>query len=94
MAVGLRLDFPSIGLEDYDKVCEALNFPSDWPDGLLAHGSSEREGKLRVVDAWESRAHFDRFAEERLQGAMGQAMGDRAEQPEVQETELHSFYVK
>lgn len=92
MAVGLRLDFSSLGLDDYDAVCRALNFPADWPDGLLAHSSTEVDGRVRVLDAWESRQHFDRFVQERLQGALGEAVGDRAEQPEVTETELHSVH--
>jgi hypothetical protein len=91
MPVGLRLNFPSNTLEDYDKVTEALNFPADWPDGLIAHGSHEADGHLVVNDVWESRGHFDRFVEERLQGAMGEALGDRANQPEIMERELHSF---
>lgn len=92
MAVGLRLNFPSNTLEDYDKVLVALNFPADWPDGLIAHGSHESDGHLVVNDVWESRGHFDRFVEERLQSAMGEAIGDRAREPEIIESELHSFY--
>lgn len=92
MAVRLQLDFNNLGLDDYDATCRALNFPADWPDGLLAHGSAEVEGRLRVVDVWESRQHFDRFVQERLQAAMGQAVGDRAEQPQITETGLHSFH--
>jgi hypothetical protein len=92
MAVGLRLGFSSLTLDDYDKVCEALNFPGDWPDGLKAHSSYEVDGRLVVADVWESRGHFDRFVGERLQGGMGQALGERAEQPEVLERELHTFH--
>ena len=91
MAVGLRLSFSTLTLDDYDAVCEALNFPGDWPDGLVAHGSHEADGHLVVNDVWESRGQFDRFVQERLQGAMGQAIGDRAEEPEVVERELHTF---
>jgi hypothetical protein len=92
MAVGLRLNFPNNTLEDYDKVVEALNFPADWPDGLIAHGSHEGDGHLVVNDVWESRGHFDRFVEERLQAAMGEALGDRANEPEIVEREMHSFH--
>jgi hypothetical protein len=92
MAIGLRLDFDNLGVDDYDATCRALNFPADWPDGLLAHASTEVDGKLRVLDAWQSREHFDRFVQERLQSAIRDALGDRAEQPEVTETELHSFH--
>jgi hypothetical protein len=94
MAVGLRLDFESLTLADYDAVCEALNFPADWPEGQLAHGSVEVEGKLRVYDVWESRAQFDQFGANRLGAAMGQALGDRAEQPQVTEGPFHTFYTR
>lgn len=94
MAVGLRLSMPSLTLEDYDKVCEALNFPAEWPDGQIAHGSHEADGHLVVNDVWESRAHFDRFVADRLQGAMGEALGDRASEPEIIERELHSFHTR
>lgn len=91
MPVGLRLNFPSNTLDDYDKVVEALDFPANWPDGLIAHGSHEGDGHLVVNDVWESRGHFDRFVEERLQGAMSDALGDRASEPEIVERQLHTF---
>ena len=94
MAVALRLDFEHLQLADYDAACQALNFPADWPDGLLAHGSMEADGKLRVYDVWQSRAHFDQFVAERLGAAIGQALGDRAEQPQVTERPLHTFYTR
>jgi hypothetical protein len=92
MAVGLRIGFSELTLDDYDKVCEALNFPSDWPDGLRAHSSYEVDGNLVVADVWDSRQQFDSFVEQRLQAAMGQALGDRAEEPEALERDLHTFY--
>lgn len=92
MPVGLRLSFPENTLDDYDKVSKALNFPAEWPDGLVAHGSHEADGHLVVNDVWESRQHFDRFVEQRLQAAMGQAIGDRAREPEIVETKMHTFY--
>ncbi len=29
MSVGLRLSFPENTLQDYDRICEALNFSAD-----------------------------------------------------------------
>jgi hypothetical protein len=92
MAVGLRLEFNTLSLSDYDAVCAALNFPADWPDGLITHVSFEENGALRVVDVWESRQKFDGFVASRLQCAMGQALAERAEAPDVMEAELHTFY--
>jgi hypothetical protein len=94
MTVALRLDFSKLGLDDYDAVCRALNFPADWPEGLRSHCSTEVDGRLCVLDVWESRPQFDRFVENRLQGAMGQAVGERAEAPQITEMELHTFEVR
>jgi hypothetical protein len=91
MPVGLRLDFPNTSLDDHDQVAETLNFPADWPDGLIAHAAYEADGHLVASDVWESRQHFDRFAEARLQAAMSEALGDRASEPEIRERELHHF---
>lgn len=94
MAVGIRLDFESLQLADYDAVCEALDFPADWPAGLLAHGSVEVDGRLRVYDVWESRSGFDQFVAGRLGAALGQALGERAEQPQVTEGPFHTFHTR
>lgn len=92
MAVGLRLNFSENTLDDYDKVCKALNFPKVWPDGLITHTSHQSDGHLVVNDVWESRAHFDRFVQSRLQKAMVDAVGDRAREPQITETALHTQY--
>ena len=92
MATRIQMDFASLRLDDYDRVCETLNFPADWPDGLLAHGTMEADGQLGGVDVWESAAAFDRFVEQRLGAAIGQALGERAEQPQRTDLELHTFY--
>jgi hypothetical protein len=94
MATRMQMDFANLGLSDYDAVCEKLNFPSDWPDGLISHGSAEVDGKLRVVDVWESQDHCERFAQSRLGPAIGEALGDRAEEPQVSPQELHTFYTR
>ncbi|MGH9034203.1 MAG: hypothetical protein ACRD0O_00435 [Acidimicrobiia bacterium] len=94
MAVALRVDFANLGLDDYDAICKALNFPAEWPDGLLVHGSTEIDGHLRVLDIWESRQQFDQFIGTRAQDAIGQAVGDRAEAPQVTEMGLHTLYTR
>jgi len=94
MAVGLRLNFPENNVDDYNKVCKALNFPKEWPDGLLTHSSHEPDGHLVVNDVWESRGQFDAFVHSRLQQAMGEAIGDRARAPEVVETLLHTLFAR
>src|SRR6476619_6784292 len=94
MAIGLKMVFEAVTLDDYDAICSALNFPADWPDGLVAHSSTEVDGVLRVMDIWESREQFDAFAQAHLGPSMGEALGDRAEQPQISERELHTFYAQ
>jgi hypothetical protein len=45
------------------------------------------EGGWRVIDVWESRGDFDRFAEETLAPMMG------GQAPEPQEFEVHAYRI-
>lgn len=94
MATRIQLDFAETTTDDYDRISEELNFPADWPEGLIAHGSADIDGRLRVVDVWESSGHFDRYVESKLGPAIGRTLGDRAEQPERSEQALHTFYTR
>ena len=44
------------------------------PQGLIVHIVQKTERGLRYVDVWESEADWDRFVEERLHPAVGQAL--------------------
>jgi hypothetical protein len=94
MAVALRIDFTRLGLDDYDSIRKVVNFPADWPDGLMVHGATEVDGRLRVLEIWQSRQQFDRWIESRIQGAMAEALGDRAEPPQVTQMELHALDIR
>ena len=94
MAVGVTMAFEGLGLAEYDEICTALDFPSDWPDGLLAHGSAEVDGDLRVTDVWESVEKWDAFREGTLVPTIGRTLGDRAVPPQEVQRELHTFYTR
>ena len=95
MPVGLRLNFPENTVDDYDKVVKALNFPAEWPDGLIAHSSHEVDGHMVLTEVWETRGHYDRFVAEQLQATIVETLGDRARPPvEIVERELHTFYAR
>jgi hypothetical protein len=78
MAIGLVLDIPGGTREFYDSVCRTMNWPDDWPEGQIAHYAGTGEGFWRVVDIWETREHFDRFARDRLGPAAQEASGGQA----------------
>ncbi len=65
-----------IGQEQYQAVNEKLNAQGDMPSGLIFHAAGPGEdGRWRIVEAWESRAHFDQFNEQRLTPAIAEVTG-------------------
>ena len=55
---------PSSTLADYRSVDDEMGDPR--PDGLLLTILGTDDTGLHVIDLWESKAHADRFAAERL----------------------------
>ena len=62
---------PGHSLGDYQAVTDALG--PEPAAGLLARIVGEADGALHIVDVWDSKAHADRFAAERLMPAFRQA---------------------
>lgn len=78
MVYAFTQDVP-IDASFYSRIREGLG--EQPPDGLIVHLAVERpEGGLRYYDVWESQAHWDRFAEERLHpvvhGLLREVFGD------------------
>jgi hypothetical protein len=64
MTYGFVQEVP-IDADFYGRIIEGLG--SEPPEGLVVHVAVELpQGGLRYLDVWESEAHWDRFAEERL----------------------------
>jgi hypothetical protein len=64
MAIGLLMEFPGMGQEQYDAVMEELNLGGRMPSGGITHAAGPTEGGWRVVDVWESQEAFDVFFRE------------------------------
>ena len=62
---------PGHSLSDYQAVAEVLG--PQTPEGRLALIVGEVNGALHIIDVWDSKAHADRFAAERLMPAFRQA---------------------
>lgn len=64
MTYAFTQDVP-INVDLYQRIIQDLG---DAPaEGLILHVAIERpEGGLRYIEVWESEAHWDRFAEDRL----------------------------
>jgi hypothetical protein len=65
---------PDQGLAEYEQLRRAVG---DEPiDGQREHHVGVVDGALVIADVWESRAHADRFAAERLLPAFDQSAVD------------------
>lgn len=92
MAVGLRLKFNGGTQAQYDAMHGYMNVDNDPPEGMIFHSAGPIEGGWGVIDCWESREAFDRFATGRLQQSV-QELGDRAfqGQPDIKEFPVHHY---
>jgi hypothetical protein len=76
--------------EEYDQVNDKLDVENNPPDGFIIHTGAEVDGKIRVIDVWESADAFGKFAEERLGPAVAEVMGDGGPPIEPEFTELRT----
>jgi hypothetical protein len=89
MAVGIRITLPGVKVEEFDRVDALIDVRGNHPDGLIFSGSGPTESGWRVIDFWESRAHFDAFAAERIGPAV--AGSGVSVQPEIDEFPIHEY---
>ena len=68
MAIGVQQDFPGATLAQYDQVIQKMGFRPKGPGarGGLFHWVTKTDSGIRVIDVWESRAQFDKFAAEKI----------------------------
>lgn len=91
MAVGLRIKLEGVSAEQMDRLNAEVRPGGRVPAGLIFHASSPIEGGFGVLDFWESREQFDRFAQDVLGPAMA-AAGVQAGPPEVHEFPVHEYF--
>ena len=88
MTVGIRIKLAGVTVEQFAQLQAVLDPDANPPDGLVFHASGPVEGGWGVLDFWESRPHYDRFAAERIGPALD-AIGAAGMQPEVHEFPVH-----
>lgn len=65
MAVAVILEFKDTTLEQYDQVVAKMGFTTGGPGGPggLFHWVTPTDTGFRITDVWETREHFEKFAE-------------------------------
>jgi hypothetical protein len=96
VAVILKQVMPAgVSIDMVDAVTEEMGVDSSPPAGMVAHTHYEQDGRVHILDVWESVEAHESFAGSRLLPAMGKVAAARgfdiaaAGPPEVSYTEVH-----
>jgi hypothetical protein len=68
MAVAVEMDFRGATTQQYDQIREKMGLTpgGGTPPGAISHWVAATHDGLHIVDVWESREAFDRFAQEKI----------------------------
>jgi quinol monooxygenase YgiN len=70
-----------VDVNTYEQVNEKLNAQGDPPSALRFHAAGRADdGRIRIIEVWDSRADFDQFNEQRLTPAISEVSGMPADQ--------------
>jgi len=91
MAVVMRMDWPEVSPELYDKVREIVGWEDAVADGAIFHVAFFDDGGFKAVDVWESAEDFQSFVDKRLTPGIAEAGGIDGE-PNVTITPVHRYF--
>ena len=78
MAVVMIMTLPEgVPITMLDDVSKEMDVDNNPPDGLIVHTHSEVDGRVQVVDVWESAEAHQKFEVDRLGPAMGKVANAR-----------------
>ena len=75
MPVLMTMEMP-VTRADLEALSDQLDVRGTPPAGLIAHVATQQDGKLRVLDIWETQADFERFQNDRLNPLMDKFMAE------------------
>jgi hypothetical protein len=91
MPVAVELNFRGATLDQYDQIVRNMGYSPGGPGapGGLFHWVTKTDDGIRVVDVWESKEAFERFAQEQI-GPGARAVGFEGE-PETRFSDVHNY---
>jgi hypothetical protein len=91
MAVAVEMNFRGATLDQYDQVIEKMGLRQGGPlpPGAISHWVAKTDDGIRVVDVWETKEQFERFAQEQI-GPYTREVGIE-EEPEMRFYDVHNY---
>jgi hypothetical protein len=83
-----------VPIQMLDAVTDEMGVDADPPEGMIVHTHYEHDGRVHVLDVWESAELHQKFAESRLLPAMGKVAAAQGfdlpqGEPDVTITSIH-----
>jgi heme-degrading monooxygenase HmoA len=94
MAVAVEQNFTGATIDQYDQIVGKMGLTPGGatPPGAISHWVAKTDDGMRVVDVWESREAFERFAQEKI-GPYSREVGLESE-PEIRFYEVHNYLTR
>lgn len=94
MPVAVEQNFRGATIEQYDQILEKMGLRpgGPTPPGAISHWVAKTSDGMRVVDVWESKEDFERFAQAQI-GPYAQEVGID-EEPETTFYDVHNYLVR
>jgi hypothetical protein len=89
--VAVEMNFSGATVRQYDQILEKMGLSARGavPTGAISHWVAETDDGMRVVDVWETREQFDRFAKDQI-GPYSKEVGIEKE-PTVRFYDVHNY---
>ncbi len=94
MPIAVEMSFHGATLDQYDQIIRKMGLVQGgpMPDGGMSHWVAAMDGGIRVVDIWETREQFDRFAQEQI-GPYTREVGIE-DPPELTFYDVHNYLLR
>ena len=91
MPVAIEMQFSGATADQYDRILEKMSLTpgGSTPPGAIFHWAAKTDGGMHIVDVWETKEHFERFAQEQI-GPYSKEVGIEDE-PEMRFYDVHAY---
>ena len=92
MAVAVQMDFDGATSDQYDEALSKMGLTPGGPGpaGCISHFVTVTDSGLRVVDVWQTKEQFEKFAHEQM-GPVTQEIGF-AGPPTMEFFDVHNYF--
>ena len=68
MPIAIEMQFSGATADQYDRILEKMSLTpgGSTPPGAIFHWAAKTDDGMHIVDVWETKEHFERFAEEQI----------------------------